>query len=94
MRKGGCTLNQAGFTLIELISVMVIIGVMASVGVKKMDIISDTATDRVMLEAVKELNSIFSARPHPSRDTQNDLISINICNYPRSNIFLPNIRSS
>ena len=56
MLKGGCTLNQVGFTLIELISVMVIIGVMASVGVKKMDLISDTATDRVMLEAVKELN--------------------------------------
>ena len=56
MLKGGCTLNQAGFTLIELISVMVIIGVMASVGVKKMDLISDTATNRAMLEAVKELN--------------------------------------
>lgn len=56
MKKGGCARNQAGFTLIELISVMVIVGVMASVGVKKMDIISDTATDRVMLEAVKELN--------------------------------------
>ena len=35
---------------------MVIIGVMASVGVKKMDLISDTATERAMLEAVKELN--------------------------------------
>ena len=35
---------------------MVIIGVMASVGVKKMDLISDTATDRAMMEAVKELN--------------------------------------
>ena len=56
MLKGGCTLNQAGFTLIELISVMVILGVMASVGVKKMNLISDTATDRVMLDATKELN--------------------------------------
>ena len=49
-------MNQNGFTLIELISAMVIIGVMASVGVKKMDLISDTATDRTMMEAVKELN--------------------------------------
>ena len=56
MLKGSCTLNQHGFTLIELISAMVIIGVMASVGVKKMDLISDTATERAMLEAVKELN--------------------------------------
>ena len=56
MLRGSCTLNQQGFTLIELISALVIIGVMASVGVKKMDLISDTATDRAMLEAVKELN--------------------------------------
>ena len=35
---------------------MVIISVMASVGAKKMDLISDTATDRAMMEAVKELN--------------------------------------
>ena len=35
---------------------MIIIGVMASVGVKNMDLISDTATDRAMMEAVKELN--------------------------------------
>ena len=56
MLKVGCKLNQAGFTLIELISVMVIISVMASVGVKKMDLIGDTATYRAMQEAVKELN--------------------------------------
>lgn len=56
MLKGSRTLNQHGFTLIELISAMVIIGVMASVGVKKMDLISETATDRAMLAAVKELN--------------------------------------
>ena len=56
MLRRECTMNQAGFTLIELISAMVIIGVMASVGVKKMDLISDTATYRAMQEAVKELN--------------------------------------
>ena len=56
MLKNGYTPNQKGFTLIELISVMVIMGVMASVGVKKMDLIGDTATNRALLEGVKELN--------------------------------------
>ena len=63
MLKGSCTLNQHGFTLIELISAMVIIGVMASVGIKKMDLISDTATDRAILETVKELNIRESLNP-------------------------------
>jgi hypothetical protein len=35
---------------------MVIMGVIASVAVKKLDIISGTATDRALLEGVKELN--------------------------------------
>ena len=35
---------------------MVILGVMASVGVKKLDILSDTATSRALQEGVKELN--------------------------------------
>lgn len=48
--------DQKGFTLIELISVMVITGVIASVAVKKLDLISGTATNRALLEGVKELN--------------------------------------
>ncbi len=48
--------NARGFTLIELIAVMVIMGVMASVAVKKLDLISDTASDRALLEVRKELN--------------------------------------
>ena len=48
--------NQKGFTLIELLAMMVIIGVMASVGVKKLDLLSDTATKRALREGVKELN--------------------------------------
>ena len=50
------TINQKGFTLIELTAVMVIIGVMASVGVKKLDLLSGTATNRALHEGVKELN--------------------------------------
>ena len=48
--------NTKGFTLIELIAVMVIVGVMASVAVKKLHLISDTASDRALEEVIKELN--------------------------------------
>jgi prepilin-type N-terminal cleavage/methylation domain-containing protein len=48
--------DQKGFTLIELISVMIIMSVMASVAVKKLDLVTGTATDQVLQEAVKELN--------------------------------------
>ena len=48
--------DQKGFTLIELISVLVILGVMASVVVKKFDVLSGTASQRAILEGVKELN--------------------------------------
>jgi prepilin-type N-terminal cleavage/methylation domain-containing protein len=49
--------DQKGFTLIELISVMIIMSVMASVAVKKLDLVTGTATDQVLQEAVKELNA-------------------------------------
>ena len=48
--------NTKGFTLIELIAVMVILGVMASVAVKKFNFISDTASDRALQDVIKELN--------------------------------------
>ncbi|MBW2409893.1 MAG: prepilin-type N-terminal cleavage/methylation domain-containing protein [Deltaproteobacteria bacterium] len=48
--------NSKGFSLIELIAVMVILGVMASVAVKKLDLISSTASDRALQEVRKELN--------------------------------------
>ncbi len=52
-----CSLrNQKGFTLIELISVMIIMGVMSSVAVKKVDFITDTASARALDITVKELN--------------------------------------
>ncbi len=49
-------LNQKGFTLIELISVMIIMGVMASVSIQRFDILSDSASQRVLHAGIKELN--------------------------------------
>jgi prepilin-type N-terminal cleavage/methylation domain-containing protein len=48
--------DQKGFTLIELISVLVIMGVMSTVVIKKFDVLSGTATARALQEGVKELN--------------------------------------
>ncbi|MCK5204394.1 MAG: prepilin-type N-terminal cleavage/methylation domain-containing protein [Desulfobacterales bacterium] len=49
-------LNQKGFTLIELISVMIIMGVMSSVAVKKFDIIGTTASEKALESTSRELN--------------------------------------
>jgi len=54
-KKRDC-LNQKGFTLIELISVMIIMGVVASVSIKKFDIVSDTAGESALNLGIKELN--------------------------------------
>jgi hypothetical protein len=51
------TLNQLGFTLIELIAIMIIMAVIVSVGIKKLDLLSGTAAGSVLQEAVKELNA-------------------------------------
>jgi prepilin-type N-terminal cleavage/methylation domain-containing protein len=56
MKNESSLRNQKGFTLIELISVMVIMGVMSSVAVKKVDFITDTASTKALAIAVKELN--------------------------------------
>jgi prepilin-type N-terminal cleavage/methylation domain-containing protein len=56
MKKRRGLQNQKGFTLIELISVMIIMGVMSSVAVKKVDLITDTASTRSLATTVKELN--------------------------------------
>jgi prepilin-type N-terminal cleavage/methylation domain-containing protein len=54
-KKMDC-LNQKGFTLIELISVMIIMGVVASVSIQKFDMVSDTAGQRALHLGIKELN--------------------------------------
>ena len=56
MKKRPILQNQKGFTLIELISVMIIMGVMSSVAVKKVDFVTDTASTRALAITVKELN--------------------------------------
>jgi prepilin-type N-terminal cleavage/methylation domain-containing protein len=56
MSKKMDSLNQKGFTLIELISVMIIMGVVASVSVQKFDIVSDTAAQEALHLGIKELN--------------------------------------
>jgi len=58
MKTGKCIagLNQKGFTLIELIAIMIIMGVLGSVAVTKYEGLSHTATEQVLATAVKELN--------------------------------------
>lgn len=49
--------NTKGFTLIEIMASLVIIGIISSVGVQKYDQISDTASQRALEFAFRELNS-------------------------------------
>lgn len=49
-------LNQKGFTLIELISVMIMMGVFASVSIQRFDLVSESASQRVLHAGIKELN--------------------------------------
>jgi prepilin-type N-terminal cleavage/methylation domain-containing protein len=49
-------LNQEGFTLIELISIMIILGVLASVAVRKYENLTSTAGMQALAIAVIELN--------------------------------------
>ena len=53
MSKKRDRLNQRGFTLIELISVMIIMGVVASVSIKKFDILSTTAGEKALNLGIK-----------------------------------------
>jgi|SRR5512139_4105870 prepilin-type N-terminal cleavage/methylation domain-containing protein len=49
--------NQTGFTLIEIMAVLVIISVLAGVGMKKFDLISEAASREALESALRELNS-------------------------------------
>jgi prepilin-type N-terminal cleavage/methylation domain-containing protein len=57
MIKSSFIPNQAGFTLIEIMAVLVIISVMASVATKKYIDITDLAEDRALAAGITELNS-------------------------------------
>jgi len=56
-RKYGRAGTQNGFTLIELISVMVILGVMFSVAIKKFDLLSDNASITALKAGIRELKT-------------------------------------
>jgi len=49
--------NQKGFTLIEIIVVLVILSVLASVGISKMESLSDFAKKQTLNQAARELTS-------------------------------------
>jgi len=56
MKRGFFQLNQEGFTLIELISIMIILGVLGSVTIRKYDNLTSKASERALASAVIELN--------------------------------------
>jgi prepilin-type N-terminal cleavage/methylation domain-containing protein len=56
MVKKNLIANRKGFTLLELMAVLVIMGVMASAGVKKYDRLSDTADITAIKAGIRELN--------------------------------------
>ena len=49
--------NRKGFTLLELMSVLVIMGVMFSVTIKKFDLLSDSGSITALKAGVRELNT-------------------------------------
>ena len=57
MKKRRRILNQKGFTLIEIIAVMVILSILAAAGIRNMESLSDSARKQTLNNAVRELNS-------------------------------------
>ena len=57
MHSKGYFSKNDGFTLIEIMASMVIIGVLASVGVQKHDQISASASQKALEYAIHEINS-------------------------------------
>ena len=56
MQKDIQLANRKGFTLLELMSVLVIMGVLTSAGVKKFDLLSDNADLTALAAGIRELN--------------------------------------
>ena len=50
-------LSQKGFTLLELMSVLVIMGVIFSIAVKKYELLSDSASITALEAGIRELNT-------------------------------------
>lgn len=50
-------LSQKGFTLLELMSVLVIMGVIFSIAIKKYDILTDSASITALEAGIRELNT-------------------------------------
>jgi prepilin-type N-terminal cleavage/methylation domain-containing protein len=50
-------MNMRGFTMLEVVAVMVIMGVMASFGLKKLDQGSHTAADHFVKSGLREMNT-------------------------------------
>lgn len=50
-------LNQKGFTLIEIIVVMVILTILAAAGMRKLESLSDSVSKQTLNHAVRKLNS-------------------------------------
>ena len=57
MLKGLYPKNQKGFSLLELMSVLVIMGVIISVAIEKFDFLSDTAGKSALRAGIRELNA-------------------------------------
>ena len=49
--------NSKGFTLLEMMSVLVIMGIMFSITIKKFDVLSDNASLTALKVGVRELNT-------------------------------------
>ena len=49
--------NQRGFTLLEIMAVLVIMGVIVSIAIKKFDLLSGTASVSAIKAGIRELNT-------------------------------------
>ena len=57
MRNKHFKLTEKGFTLLELMSVLVIMGVIFSIAIKKYDLLSDSASITALEVGIRELNT-------------------------------------